>query len=59
MALWRMSWMWAATYYVDATNDNNSNNGLSMSSAWKTIAKFNDPRFDPGNQILFKRGEEG
>jgi len=50
---------WSATYFVDATNGNNSNNGLTMSSAWKTIAKFNDPRFDPGNQILFKRGEEG
>ena len=32
---------WSATYYVDATNGNNSNNGLSMSSAWKTIAKVN------------------
>jgi hypothetical protein len=32
---------WSATNYVDATNGNNSNNGLSMSSAWKTIAKVN------------------
>jgi len=32
---------WLATNYVDATNGNNSNNGLSMSSAWKTIAKVN------------------
>jgi hypothetical protein len=39
---------WSATYYVDATNGNNSNNGLSMSSAWKTIAKVNASRFNPG-----------
>ena len=50
---------WAATYYVDATNGNNSNNGLSVSSAWKTIAKVNASRFQPRNQILFKRGEGG
>jgi hypothetical protein len=49
----------AATYYVDATNGNNTNNGLSMSSAWKTIAKVNASRFYPGNQILIKRGEGG
>jgi hypothetical protein len=49
----------SATYYVDARNGNNSNNGLSMSSAWKTIAKVNASRFYPGNQILFKRGERG
>jgi hypothetical protein len=50
---------WAATYYVDATNGNNSNNGLSMSSVWKTIAKVNASRFYRGNQILIKRGEGG
>ena len=41
---------WSATYYVDATNVNN--NGLFPSTVWKTIAKFNDPRFDPGNEPL-------
>jgi len=44
---------WAATYYVDATNGNDVNNGLSMSSAWKTTAKVNASRFNPGDQILF------
>ena len=39
----------SATYYVDATNGNNSNNGLSMSNAWNTIAKVNASRFNPGN----------
>ena len=44
------------TYYVDTTG-NNTNNGTSTSSAWKTISKVNSSSFNPGDQILFKRGE--
>jgi hypothetical protein len=47
----------AATYYVDVTNGRDINNGLSPESAWKTIAKVNASRFNPGDQVLFKRGE--
>jgi hypothetical protein len=48
---------WAATYYVDATNGLDANNGLATAAAWKTIAKVNASRFLPGDQVLFKRGE--
>src|SRR4030066_1045047 len=48
---------WAATCYVDATNGNDSNNGLSETTAWKTIAKVNASKFNPGDQILFRRGQ--
>jgi len=48
---------WAATYYVDATNGNDGNNGLSEAAPWKTISKVNSSTFTPGDQILFKRGE--
>ena len=48
---------WSATYYVDATNGNDSNPGLSGVTPWKTIAKVNASRFYPGDQILFKRGQ--
>ena len=48
---------WAATYYVDATNGNDSNSGISESAPWKTIAEVNHSDFNPGDQILFKRGE--
>lgn len=47
----------AATYYVDATNGTDYNNGLSPSTSWKTIAKVNSSGFQPGDYILFKRGE--
>lgn len=48
---------WAATFYVDGTHGHDGNNGLSQSSAWKTIAKVNDFWFYPGDFILFKSGE--
>jgi hypothetical protein len=47
----------AATYYVDAANGNDLNNGTSQAKPWKTIAKVNASRFYPGDQILFKAGE--
>jgi hypothetical protein len=39
---------WAATYYVDATNGNDANNGLSEATPWKTITKVNVSTFYPG-----------
>lgn len=43
-------------YYVDATSGNDTNDGLSPGSAWKTVGKVNRS-FSPGDSILFKRGE--
>jgi len=57
VVLGMFSTSWAATYYVDATGGNDNNNGLSPTTAWQTIAKVNASSFDPGDQILFKRGE--
>jgi hypothetical protein len=50
------SLVWAAIYYVDATNGSDSKSGSSESAPWKTIAKVNTSRFNPGDQILFRRG---
>lgn len=44
-------------YYVDATNGNDGNGGMSVISPWKTIGKVNSYSFQPGDSILFKRGE--
>jgi len=44
-------------YYVDAANGRNSNDGLSPTTAWKTLHKLNNYIFSPGDRILFKRGE--
>jgi parallel beta-helix repeat protein len=48
---------WAKTYHVDAVNGNDSNDGMSPSTPWKSIAKVNTSKFTPGDSILFRRGE--
>ncbi|MBD3227626.1 MAG: hypothetical protein GF329_05500 [Candidatus Lokiarchaeota archaeon] len=45
------------TYYVDATNGDDANSGTSPGGAWKSIFKVNNYDFNPGDSILFKRGE--
>lgn len=47
----------AATYYVDATLGNNTNNGTSTTTPWQTLTKVNGTTFSPGDTILFKKGE--
>ena len=45
-------------YYVDASaTGNDSANGLSPSTPWKTIAKVNSSTFQPGDTILFAGGQ--
>jgi hypothetical protein len=44
-------------FYVDSTNGRDSDDGLSVKTAWKTIGKLNSYNFFPGSIILFKRGE--
>jgi len=48
----------ATTYYVDATGGQDANNGISITTPWRTITKINASSFQPEDQILFKRGEE-
>ena len=45
------------TYYVDSSGGNDSNDGHSSATAWRTIDKVNKYFFAAGDQILFKRGE--
>jgi hypothetical protein len=47
----------AATYYVSSSTGNDSNNGTSAASAWQTIGQVNGQTFQPGDSILFKRGD--
>lgn len=46
-----------ATYYVDQINGDNSNDGLSPETPWKTISKVNSSSFGGGDSILFKKGD--
>src|SRR5437762_1479209 len=44
---------WAATFYVDATAGNDTNDGLSQGTPWKTVAKVNGSTFSAGDSVLF------
>lgn len=44
------------TYYVDAEQGNDANNGFTIDLAWKTLDKVNSVTFNPGDKILFKAG---
>lgn len=46
------------SYYVDATNGSDQHDGSSESSAWKTLERAQKVALNPGDQILFKRGEQ-
>lgn len=47
----------ATNYYISSSTGNDGNNGLSAGSAWKTIAKINGMNLNPGDTVLFKKGD--
>lgn len=46
-----------ATYYVSSSLGNDSNSGTSSASPWQTLAQVNAQTFNPGDSILFRRGD--
>lgn len=48
---------WATTYYVSSSTGNDANAATSAATPWKTIAHVNGQTFQPGDSILFKRGD--
>jgi hypothetical protein len=47
----------AATYFVDSSTGNDSNNGLSPATAWQTITKVNAGVYNGGDSILFNASQ--
>lgn len=45
------------TYYVNATSGSDSDDGLTIDTAWQTIAKVNAASFSAADIVAFKRGE--
>src|SRR5262245_16246667 len=43
-------------YYVNCATGNDSNNGLSTSTPWRTTTRANQQTYSAGDQILFARG---
>ena len=46
----------AGGYYLDSAGGNDSNDGTSPATAWKTLAKINGVTYQPGNRICLKAG---
>ena len=46
----------ATTYFV-ANAGSDSNNGTAAATPWQTIAHVNAQRFNPGDSVLFNRGD--
>ncbi|MBC8052204.1 MAG: right-handed parallel beta-helix repeat-containing protein [Sphingobacteriaceae bacterium] len=44
------------TYYVDAVNGKDANNGITPHTPWKTLKKVNSAVFKPGDKLLFRAG---
>ena len=44
------------TYYVDAKDGDDSNEGTGKDEAWKSLEKINSTTFEPGDKILLKAG---
>ena len=59
MFLCSLSIIASATDYFVSSSGNDSANGLSSSTPWRSIEKVNSEftRFTPGDRILFKRGD--
>jgi hypothetical protein len=47
----------ATTYYVSSSTGSDSNSGTASTAAWQTIAHVNAQTFQPGDSILFRRGD--
>jgi hypothetical protein len=45
------------TYYVSSSQGNDANSGTSATAAWQTIAHVNAQTFQPGDSVLFRRGD--
>ena len=47
----------AAEYYVDAVNGSDAAAGTSPQTAWKSLDKVNQTALQPGDKVLFCRGQ--
>lgn len=46
------------TYYISSTDGNDSNNGTSAGTPWKSLSKASSLAYGPGDKILLKSGDQ-
>jgi len=47
----------ATTYFVSSSTGSDANSGTSLGAAWQTISHVNGQTLQPGDSVLFKRGD--
>jgi hypothetical protein len=47
----------AMTFYVDARSGSDTNNGMTIRTAWRTLGRVNRAHLAPGDHVLFKSGD--
>ena len=47
---------WATEYYVDSLSGSDANDGMTESTAWKSLDKVNDADIKGGDAVHFRRG---
>ncbi|MFA6561767.1 MAG: hypothetical protein WCV00_07635 [Verrucomicrobiia bacterium] len=45
------------TFFVAATSGNDTNDGFSQNSPWRSLDKVNSAKLEPGDKVFFKRGD--
>jgi hypothetical protein len=56
VALVHLGFSQSLNYYVDAVGGNDSSNGRTPATAWRTLAKVNATRFQAGDSLLMRSG---
>ncbi len=49
--------VFAQNYYISSSGGDDTKDGLSASTAWKTTTRVNQASLDAGDKVLFKRGD--
>ncbi len=59
LLLFLLSTLQGTNYYIDATDGDDSNDGLTPATAWQTLSSLTSITFDPqpGDTIFLQRGE--
>ncbi len=57
LLIWQSVIVTGTNYYVSSSSGNDSGDGKSIATAWKTLSKVNSHSFSPGDSVFLKRGD--
>jgi hypothetical protein len=57
VAGWAAAWETGRTFFVSSVSGDDGSDGLSPQSSWRSLGKVNGAELQPGDKVLFHRGE--